>query len=683
MMREARTKQRATQPDRTELWTTFLQRRVIRLLLVLDPQLFRSQFHTFYAGSSFARHPLLQFYDQHIKLLTLSQDLLDDILPRIYLQWSQLTEQSIVQEEDPLRGQIDWQRTLERASNETPGQKPLSFAMRQSRQHSVLPENLFVVALLLHYRQLVHELLSIDQQQEILTSQEHLFLMTIEDRLERELAQQHTRPLIEEAQRSTIETLVEQVKIRLAPGSDPYRDLLEWWEHFSELHIGSTTAAPHLSLTSNRLRAGQMDLWLYELWIALELISLLQEQNALVPDTLNIHMDQLSFTFLWNGGRYHFQYRSRGLTGETVHHHWDQIPAVQSSYLVERDNPLIVEHKGKRIWQEPPAVVDVAYAAESGEAMQRLLGNMTVYATTSGFLITPYLADPQEDTQRSGEARYQPQLYDNRVQDTRIELYKITPDMSPTQLQERMQAILQEITANLPERPQPICCGVVLDKDSSNASGNMQHDGYDVLCPKPHIGPGVYDLVSRERHCLQDPRLCHVIGQAIMPPQVKRVVNMDDLKKHIEQLRRYGEKTVKQAEEERDDEKAEQFRALILQQTGEMIEQYVRMRGNTNQQEKFLHEGIFGEHWDTHAYCLEQETQNILISGEYVWDEYQNIHLADWAAPAVQYCRALERERKQEPLVLPLLHLRRLPNYAPSNSPTVSTFGMTHSYSRK
>ena len=358
-------------------------------------------------------------------------------------------------------------------------------------------------------------------------------------------------------------------------------------------------------------------------------------------------MDQLSFTFTWNERRYRFRYQRRGLTGAEVTHHWEQIPAVQSSYLIERDAPLIVEYKGKRNWQEPPVVVDVAYTAHNGEAMQHLLGNMTVHATTIGFFISPYGADPAMDMQRSGEAHYQQHIYSNRVQETHIELYKIMPDMPLVQLQERLQAILHQIIANLPERPQPLCCGVVLDKDSSNASGRMLQNGYDVLCPKPHIGPDVYDLVSRERHCLQDPRLCHVIGQAIIIPQVKRVTNLDDLKQHIEQLGRYGEATLKQAEKEQDEEKAEQFRTLILQQAGEMIEQYVHMRGNTALQEKFLRDGIFGEYWDKHDYQLEPDTCDILISGEYVWDEYQNIQLDDWAAPAVQYCRALEREIKR------------------------------------
>jgi hypothetical protein len=646
MMRESKAKRRVMPSDKTEIWTAFLLRCVMRLLLVLDQELFHGQFRTVYTGSSLANHPLLQFYDQHIKLLTLSEELLDDILPRIHLQWSQITEHALTQEENPARGQIDWQRTIERASNETPGQLPLRFATRLRQQHSALPENLLTVAILLQHRQLVHNILRIDQQEEIFINQERELLVNIKDHLVRELSKPQVRTLTEEAQKSQIGELVEQVKLHLHPGPNPYRDLLDWWEHFSELQIGSATTTPRLSLAHSRTHNAQMDLWLYELWIALELIVLLQERHALVLDTLALSKDQLSFTFLWNSRRYRFRYQHRGMAGATVTHHWEQIPTTQSSYLIERENPLSVEYKGKQIWQEPPVVVDVAYTADTGEATQRLLGNMAISTTVNGLLISPYLADPPQGTQASGEARYARERYSHHLQETRIELYKMTPDMPLPQLQERLLDILQHVVMSLPERQQSVCSGMVLDQDSSNASGSLMH-GYDVLCPKPHVGPGVYDLVSRERHCLQDPRLCHVIGQTIMPPQVKRVVNLKDLKHHIEQLRSYGEATLKQAEEEHDEEKAELFRTLVLQQVGEMIEQFVKMHGDTALQEKFLRDGIFREYWERHAYCLEPETRHMLISGEYVWDEYQKSDLDDWAAPAVQYCRALEREIKR------------------------------------
>jgi len=32
---------------------------------------------------------------------------------------------------------------------------------------------------------------------------------------------------------------------------------------------------------------------------------------------------------------------------------------------------------------------------------------------------------------------------------------------------------------------------------------------------------------------------------------------------------------------------------------------------------------------------LAEETRHMLLSGEFVWDEYQGTYLKDWAAPAV------------------------------------------------
>jgi hypothetical protein len=646
MMREPSVKRRSTQPDRTEIWASFLQRRVMRLLLLHDPGLFHHQFRTFYVGSSLASHPLLQFYDRYIKLLMLSEELLNDILPRVQMQWSQHTERAIIQEENPLRGQIDWQRTIEQANHETPGQLPLRFATRLSQRHDALPENLFTVAVFQRCRQFVREALRFDQQEEILTDQEQHHLVSIEDHLERELAEPQLRMLAEEAQKHDLGTLVEQVKIHLHPGASPYRDLLDWWEHFSALQIGSATAVPHLSLAHSSRHNEHMNLWLYELWIVLELITLLQKQDALVPDTLTLVKDRLSFTFHWEGKRYHFSYQRRGMAGAVIAHQWEQVPSVYTSYRIERENPLRVAYKGKINWQEPPVVIDAAYAADTGEALQRLLGAMTVCAAEIGLLITPYLTDPLPGEQSSGEVRYDREHYGNHEQERGIGLYQLAPDLAEPLLQERLRAILQQIVVHLPERPQPICCGVMLDRDSTNASGRSLQN-YDVLCPKPHIGPDVYNLVSRERHCLQDPSLCHVIGQIAMPPQVKRVVDLADLKLHIGQLREYGEAALKQAEEANDEEKAEQWRGLILQRVGETIEQYVKTHGDSALQIKYLRDGIFKEYWERHACCLEPETRHILVSGEYVWDECQGAKLDDWAAPAVQYCRAFERELKR------------------------------------
>ena len=130
-----------------EVWSQYLQRHVMRLLLLHDQQLFRGEFCTFFTGSRLPKIPLLQFYDNYLKLLMFSDELLDDILPRIRRQLSLQTNQISLQEEAPTRGEIDWQRTITRTINEAPDQPPLRFDTRQRQQHTSVPENVLFVAL--------------------------------------------------------------------------------------------------------------------------------------------------------------------------------------------------------------------------------------------------------------------------------------------------------------------------------------------------------------------------------------------------------------------------------------------------------------------------------------------------------------------------------------------------------
>ena len=80
---------RATQ----SIWSHTMQRRVMRLLSQLDDDLFQGQFRTFYAQSTHPHIPFLQFYDRYLRLLLLSEELLDDIMLRIQTQLSLQTDQ--------------------------------------------------------------------------------------------------------------------------------------------------------------------------------------------------------------------------------------------------------------------------------------------------------------------------------------------------------------------------------------------------------------------------------------------------------------------------------------------------------------------------------------------------------------------------------------------------------------
>src|SRR2546421_8737477 len=104
-----------------------LQRRILRLLLQYDVPLFRRQFRFFFAKSALPQIPLLQQYDRFIKLQTLSNDLLEPILPQIRLQLSLKTNHLRLHEDAPTRGDTDWPRTIDRSWSHSPGQPPQQF----------------------------------------------------------------------------------------------------------------------------------------------------------------------------------------------------------------------------------------------------------------------------------------------------------------------------------------------------------------------------------------------------------------------------------------------------------------------------------------------------------------------------------------------------------------------------
>jgi hypothetical protein len=169
------------------------------------------------------------------------------------------------------------------------------------------------------------------------------------------------------------------------------------------------------------------------------------------------------------------------------------------------------------------------------------------------------------------------------------------------------------------------------------------------LCPKPHIGPGHVNLVDPQNDCLRNPRVCHILGQphaaALVPPFVKRVLNKEQLAENIAQLR---ERLSRQIDPDDESEAAESARASLLRTIGELTESYVNLRQPDTLlaqiEEKLA--WAFGELWraDQHQRGLPEDVRNMLISGEYVWNEFQQSKMKDWAACAVQYVRALERE---------------------------------------
>jgi hypothetical protein len=288
-------------------WSAHLQRRAMRLLLLHDQRLFRGHFRTFFTESVLPKIPLLQMYDRYIKLLTLSDELLDDILPRIRRQLSLQTTQVHLREEAPTHGDINWQRTMQRNLNETPGLPSLVFDTRLRERSMAIPENILAVAILLNYRRELQKTISEGLDDEVLTVQERQVLVGTDERTERELAAPYARALLDRARYADIETLIEQVASRLRPGPSPYRDLITWWRHFNSLHIGRASDERNVAMASKR-DDEKTDAWLYELWIVLEFVHFLYEAHAITANDVNIGKDLLQFTFIWSDRRFRFIY---------------------------------------------------------------------------------------------------------------------------------------------------------------------------------------------------------------------------------------------------------------------------------------------------------------------------------------------------------------------------------------
>jgi hypothetical protein len=508
-----------------QYWSQKLQRRVMRLLLQHDAPLFRNQFRLFTAQSTLPPIPLLQQYDRYIKLRVLSNELLDDILPRIRRQLSLKTTHKRLREEAPTRGDIDWLRTLEHSwdQDQIPGQAPLLFITRLRQRAMNTPENILTVAILLQLRQEIATNMQTNVEDEELTRPERLFFVSINERSERELAAPYARQLLTLAQQASIPTLIQQVTHTLKPSPSPYRDLIRWWQRFTQLRIGTTKDQHALSLKSVR-QDEKVDAWLYELWIALECIHLLYQHEAVQSPDVVIATDLLQCTFTWRQRRFRLIYNRQLDTTTGYQLDWEHGPASRPDYTIEREDPLKVCHKGQLIWQEPPVILDAKYylkgndPANTHNPIKKMLGDMVLLGAYTGVLFFPRISEPQDDQQPTRIIQRKNLQYNSWGHTQHISLYHLDPSMPFEVMQRRFRAILDYATEQLPERPQPTCQGVWLN---STAPGTPKAQTENtVLCPKSHIGDTVFDLVNRHTDCLQNPLLCHVIGQFTTPPYI-------------------------------------------------------------------------------------------------------------------------------------------------------------------
>jgi hypothetical protein len=634
-------------------WSQYMQRRVMRLLLRHDQRYFRGNFRQFYAKSELPVHPVLQQYDRYLKLMTQCDELLDDIMPRIRRQLSLSTSSAHLRELAPVQGEIDWVRTLERNMRAAPGLQPLFFETHLRQRNTLTRENLLTVAILLETRQELQELFDENLEDESLALQELEVLTSIDERIERELAAPYARALLEEAQHVEVAAFIAEVENILHPGPNPYRDLLSWRERLVALRVGRTRAKDesHTTTLASQRADPKLEAWLYELWIALEFLHVLTSANALDVERTHIDCDHLQFGFIWSERAFCFCYNRQRSEANA----WVNAPSFRPDYTIERAKPDQIRippeaSDDELVWSEPPVVLDAKYYVGDKthgeliyEPVKKLLADMVLISAPQVILFFPTLlleAHAEQPFARIVKHRGV-RHHAGWQQDQEIRLCELTPGQkTEEEIQVCLHAVLDHAIAHLPERPQPACEGVPLNMASINASGHINSE-YNSICPKRHIGANVFDLVHTERHCLRDRKLCHVIGQTgVFPPRIISVSTRSELQEETRRIRAQYEMLLHQGEADEQD----RLCLRLLDNVGQMVEQYVARRGSTKAIEDTFRNWIFHRYWDQEAWALAAETRKMLVSGEYVWYEYQESTLDDWAAPAIQYCRALEYE---------------------------------------
>jgi hypothetical protein len=620
-----------------------LQRRVARLLLRHDRRTFRGRFRELYAASALPQLPDLRAYDRYIRLIALADELFDDLLPRVRRQMSFAATRQTLDEESPLRGQIDWSASLRRGWNEQPDQAPTRFVTQLRQRTFGTPENLLVVAILQAYARQLSRASNSDLFVDApLVASEQRELAQLIDRVRRELATIHFQEIARAADDLDVDDLIERVEPRLRSGTNPYRDLIDWWRRLNRLHLRRRTDDHATDVLHSDDQLGL----LYQLWIALELVDLLAERRVLLD--ASIEVARLTFRFRWQERHFRLVYDRQ----PTPHQVWINAPGERPDYFITRDEPLLVAYDGAEVWREPGVVLDAkCYLGSNADRatgpIKRMIADLDLIDAAKGILLLPNTINLDSPIHPQAD-RY----LGNAQRDMEVQLHQISPTDQIGALHDRLARALDQVARWLPERPAIACYGTLLDRDTINphATPSPSCDrcgGRLALCPKPHIGPRRADQVCPRCDCLSNAHVCHIMSlgdaQTLVPPFVKRVLTREQLTEAINNLRAQLRRTI--PPDDQSDE-AEQARTNLINAIGELTDSYLKLKQPDTTQIAEKLEWMFGAHWqhEQHPRGLPQQVRDMLISGEYVWADFKHSSVQDWAACAVQYVRAIERE---------------------------------------
>jgi hypothetical protein len=356
-----------------------------------------------------------------------------------------------------------------------------------------------------------------------------------------------------------------------------------------------------------------------------------------------IATDNLRFQFEWRRRSFALVYDR----SPRQHLAWTGAPGERPDYFITRAHPHIVSDETKTYWQEPGVLLDAKCylgmsASRASSAIKRMMADIQLLDARNGALIFPDTTGLEPEV-LPDTTRYLSSI----ATDSALHLYALRPFEQETVLHARLAELLDQVAVWLPERPPIACHGCIPDRDTVTPAGRITTTAPLVFCPKPHISPARVDMVSPIDDCLKNPRVCHIMSlgpvAGLMPPFVERVLNQHDLLTAIDQLRAHLNRTVSSTDE---NEEAERARCALVEAIGRMVDNYRDIRQPDTRPIEEKLEVIFGPYWSAsdNSRGLPKDVQNMLISGDFVYYEFEKGGVADWAASAVQYVRAVEHE---------------------------------------
>jgi hypothetical protein len=663
----------ATETEQTAY--TWMQARLIALLLRHDERGFRR----YYAAHEHApqqHDDALRPYRDLGVIFFLRDELFEHILPRIVRRLSFESPRTLLIEEPPTRGRIDWERTLDATWAERPGEPPLLLHTRQRRRDFATPENLLTVATLLEYRADVQRLLWGEQSAVGALALRHP-LNEIVERCDRELAFPQFAGL-----RSTVQRLLEtdgvdeleaQVQERLLPGGNSaYQELLAWRRRLRQLRLLQRADAPQ---PDDTLGADpQRDNYLYQLWIFYELADLLHTLGRL--DEIDTSAGRMSLRFSWGEDGMACRYELRhdqGVPEPVVR--WQgrpnakDVPGVRPDFYLRRiePQPQRVKQDGVVYWREPGVVWDAKYYREResertpSSPVKRMIADLHLLGEPYGVLLFAFMrvaptgtGSAAEEAGDSDEVLPAPSGI-QRISTRPGQDQSIAPDVEvaarplcpagaadAAALEQTLTDLLRDAHARLRQPRVPRCHGIFLDALSATAHGQLAataglrwRDGTAldvpldelVLCPKPHIAPWRVDLVSLSRDCCNNAAVCHIKGmQDARKPQ--RLTAIEEIAEAI------------RAGSEADDESVAD---IATRQVLAITKRYAQLlQPDIGHYKQWVHDELEVGELFTQTSLLTESQRETMALARFLWEQIEHIRASNFAGPTLLFTGVLE-----------------------------------------